>query len=357
MRWRFVSWHAAAPDGTAAGRQLHAVGEALRAAGHDVQAWSWRPTPPTGDVADWCEWRPLTPEAVWRTRSRALVRPRADIVRMHWRAPDDAIVVADDPASWGAVSGNGTSRIATIHYSVGLDRRALRDRSPARLQDWRGERRAVRAAMQSWALSDRVAQQTRCDVVVPATIPMPADRLPLVEEPVVGMLADWDWPPNVDAARRLLGMWPTVRAQVPHARLLLAGRGGPPTTAADGVEFLGVVPHADDLLSRLAVFAFPCPPTSGPKMKVLDAMAHGVPVVTTDYGVEGITGGRQAAVVCDDADMATALVALLRDPNRRAELSADAQRAVKSGHAPDVAARARIDAVRAMSSRAMAREG
>lgn len=345
MKWQFVGWHAAQPEGTAAGRQLYAVGEALRALGHEVEAWSWRPTQPVGATATWCEWRPLPDEPTWRTRGRALLRPRSDIVRAGWRGEPGAVVVADDPASWAAVADHVGTRITTIHYSVALDRRALHDRHPARLQDRRGERAAVGGSDQSWALSERVARQVGCDVVVPATVPMPASPLEPVADPVVGMLADWSWPPNRRAARLLFDAWPVVRRTVSGARLLLAGRGELSLGAAAGVEVIGAVPAAADLLSRIAVFAFPCPPTSGPKMKVLDALAHGVPVVTTTAGVEGITDIGSGAEVADESAFADALVRLLLDPQRRAEMGRAARQAILSAHAPAVAAQARADAV------------
>jgi glycosyltransferase involved in cell wall biosynthesis len=345
VRWQFVSWHAAQRLGTPAGQQLYAVGEALRALGHEVDAWSWRESRPDGDVASWCEWRPLPPEPSWRTRARALVHPRSDVVRAQWRPAADGIAIADDPISWAAVASHAGLRVATVHYSVTLDRRALNDRSPARLQDRRGERSAVRGADQSWALSERVATDVGCDVVVPATIPFPDSRVDLVDEPIVGMLADWNWPPNRHAADVLLRAWPSVRERVAGAKLLLAGRGAAPVGTVPGVEFLGVVPTATDLLARLALFAFPCPATSGPKMKVLEALGHGVPVVTSAYGVEAITGAEAGAAVATTDTFVETLVQLLRDPQRRAAMARGGREAVLAAHAPDIAARARIAAV------------
>lgn len=346
MRVAFVSRHLPQEAGSAAGRQLWAVGEALLAAGHDVTAWSWRPDPPQGAVAAWCSWEPLPAEAAWRTRARALVTPRADVVRAGWTAPEDAVVIADDPGSWAAAAGQGRRRVATVHFSVALDRRALSDRRPAVLQDRRAEQRAVRSADVVWALSDRVRTAVGRGRTMPACVPLPAAVLPPVDRPVVGLLADWSWAPNVLAADTLVRAWPAVRDAVPSARLLLAGRGHPPLGVLAGVEWLGEVTTTSDLLAQLALFAFPCPPTSGPKMKVLDALAHGTPVLTTTAGAEGLAGDVEAAVtVADESTFVERLIGLLSDAGSRTASGAAGRRLLEEGHAPAVAARARLASV------------
>jgi glycosyltransferase involved in cell wall biosynthesis len=81
-------------------------------------------------------------------------------------------------------------------------------------------------------------------------------------------------------------------------------------------------------------------------VKVLEAMAHGVPVVTTPAGVEGIfaSGG---SVVAPAPGFAAALSALLADPGRRAQVGAEGRAAFLEAHAPAAAARRRVAACRA----------
>lgn len=356
MRLAFVTRNLPEESGGAAGRQLWAVGEALLAAGHEVTAWCWRPEPPRGPVPGWCRWEPLPPERSWRTRTRALVRPRTDVARAGWIAPPDAVAVADDPVSWPAVAGQGVRSLVTVHYAVGLDRAALGDRRLRVVQDRRGERRAVLAADAVWALSPRVRDAVSRGEVVPACVPLPASTVPPVDQPVAGLLADWSWPPNVAAAEVLVRGWPAVRAAVPGARLLLAGRGEPPVAAGGGVEWLGEVPTTADLLTQVAVFAFPCPPTSGPKMKVLDALAHGVAVLTTAAGAEGIAGDvARGVAIADQAQLVPELVRLLTDGTSRTALAAAGRQLLERGHAPAVAAQARVAAATRLVEAATAR--
>ncbi|HWB66821.1 MAG TPA: glycosyltransferase family 4 protein, partial [Mycobacteriales bacterium] len=175
---------------------------------------------------------------------------------------------------------------------------------------------------------------------------IPTEVLPVVAEPVAVLLANWGWPPNRQALQRLLAQWPQVRRRVPDARLLLAGRGSTPSIDLPGVEVVGEVARTVDVLRRGAVMAFPCPPTSGPKMKVLDALAYGVPVVTTAAGVEGIgadtTGDTPGATVAAPQDFADVLAAVLADESQRRQLAAAGRQLVLDRHTPQRAAAARL---------------
>lgn len=347
MRIGIVSQHLPDPDGRASDRALFALGEGLVALGHEVHAWSWRPGRPTGPVPTWCEWSPLPGEPRWRTKVRALVRPRSDIVaagRGPW--PDGDLDLADGPLSFPAIAGRPRSIIA-LQYRVALDVRATHRWTPADVQDLRGEQRALRRAGLLTACSARVAAGTRA-VVVPIGMAMPLTALPATEAPVVACVADWTWPPNRLALDVLRAAWPLVRGRIPRASLLLAGRGLDTGSGAGGIEHLGPVTHSVDVLARAAVLAFPCPPSSGPKVKVLEAMAYGRPVVTTTWGLEGLAVAPDEGALITEADpgsFADALVELLVDPARARALGLAGRSAVLAGHAPAVAAGALTAAI------------
>jgi glycosyltransferase involved in cell wall biosynthesis len=268
-------------------------------------------------------------------------RPRGGVGELGWTPPHDAIAWAEEPESFAAVDGAARTGV-TVYHSAVLDAVALRQPRGSVVQSARAERRAVRRADVAIAFSARVARAIGVRNLCPVTQPMPAEPLPLVTAPTVAMLADWAWPPNQAALARLVLSWPDIVAAVPDATLLLAGRGMTAVPGGPGIEYVGVVPHARDVLARAAVFAFPCPPTSGPKMKILDALANGVPVVTTAAGVEGIDGADSAAVVADLAGFTDALIAVLRDAGRRAELAKTGRAAVLAHHTPAAAAAARL---------------
>jgi glycosyltransferase involved in cell wall biosynthesis len=347
VRLTLVSRHLPEEQGTAAGRVLHATAQGLIAEGHDVAVRSWRPEPPTGALPGWCEWRPLPGEAGWRTRARALVRPRADAGRAEWTLPPDGIAIAEEPVSHAAVE-RGARHVTVVHYATALDVSATPDRRwrPADVQHVRGERRAVRRSDLLLTYSARVAEALGGRAIaIPIALHVPPRALPAVERPIAALVADWRWPPNRAALSHLLGVWPEVANAVPGAELHLAGRGEVGVGALAGVRVLGEVASSAAVLAEAAVLAFPCPETSGPKVKVLEAMASGLAVVTTPAGVEGLHVPPSAAAVADRAGFASALVGLLRDPAARAAAAAAAREAVAASHAPRSAARARVDAL------------
>jgi glycosyltransferase involved in cell wall biosynthesis len=333
VRLDFLSRHLPAPQGTAAGRLLMATVDGLLAEGADVTVTSWAPEEPA-DLPAWCRWAPLPPEPVLATRARAVVAPRADVRRLGWQP--QGIAVADDPLSAAALPRGG---IATLHYATAID---VPWPTPKDVQDIRAELR-LRRSSRVLAYSDRVAAWVR-GTAVPAAVAIPAEPLALVEQPVAALVADWRWAPNRKALEHLLRAWREV--DVPGARLLLAGRGGT-SVDARGVQWLGEVADVHEVLEQAAVLAFPCPDTSGPKVKVLEAAAAGLPVLTTASGAEGFRGpGLQLSGL---GGFGRALGQLLRDPERRAERAATARATAVDGHGPRPAARARMQATQRLT--------
>jgi hypothetical protein len=338
-----VSRHLPEPQGTAAGRVLLATGTGLLADGHRLRVVSWGPRPPAGPLPDWCEWRPV-PAGGWAAHVRALTRPRRGSADLRLEHDGVDLVLADDPVSFAAVEQLQPAAV-TVHYSTALDVAALRRLRPAQLQDIRGERYATSRAAAVLAYSSRVATRLG-GTAVPMPFAVPERTLPPVAEPVVGLLADMRWPPNRAAVRTLLRAWPAVRRRVPGARLVLAGRGLPVAAERDGVQLLGWVGDSEEVLGRLAVLAFPCPRTSGPKVKVLEAMAAGVAVATSPAGVEGLDLPPTAAFVGTDA-VATVVAALTAPMDRagRARGARPPPAAVVRAHSPVPAARAKLAAL------------
>lgn len=348
MKFSIVSWHVPQEHGTATGRTIWATCTGLRSLGVevDVHAWGWHP--PVGPIPKWCTWQPLPPEPWVRMKARALVHPRSDVVRSGWSPAPGSVALAYEPTSFAAVEPYGASAVV-MHYSTKLDARALGRRSLWNVQELRTERRAARRADVGLAYSDRVAEQLNGELrIVPIAYAPPEHSVTVTDEPVAAMLADWRWPPNQLALKWLLADWRRVTELVPNARLVLAGRGFTRSTVdlPPGVEAVGEFERSREILERTAVLAFPCPPTSGPKVKVLEAMSYGVPVVTTSWGAEGLSAAPGTdLIVADRARFADQLAALLGDHNRRLEMGARARRAVTSAHAPGPAAEALVAAV------------
>ena len=114
-------------------------------------------------------------------------------------------------------------------------------------------------------------------------------------------------------------IWPRIRDQVPEARLDIVGS-RPPHNVAALDQLDGVTVHADvsavpPFLERARVAVVPLRIGSGSRLKVLEALAAGRPVVGTTIGVEGLdaVAGRHLLVEDDPDAFARAVVMLLAD--------------------------------------------
>jgi hypothetical protein len=163
-------------------------------------------------------------------------------------------------------------------------------------------------------------------------------------EPIAGLIGTARWPPTANAVRRLLTrVWPRVLARDPTAQLRLAGHGMEPATFPDlptlpGVHWLGTVPSAEAFLQSLGVLLYPLGRGTGAKVKVLESMLLGVPIVTTPPGAEGILGEGGLTVETDDDALASATCALLADADARRRAGEAGRRRFDAHHAPQRAA-------------------
>ncbi len=145
--------------------------------------------------------------------------------------------------------------------------------------------------------------------------------------PTLTFTGTMDFRPNVDAvlwfARKVL---PRVRAEVPEARFFVVGQR--PHRRLDGlrgdpaITLTGWVEDARPYIAQATVYVAPLRIGGGTRLKLLEAMAMGRPVVATRLGAEGypVTDGRELLLADTPADFAAAVVTLLRTPERRVEL-------------------------------------
>ena len=121
-----------------------------------------------------------------------------------------------------------------------------------------------------------------------------------------------------DGAEWLLAeVWPRVRKQLPEATLALVGNNLPATLGSgqDGVRRVGHVEDLEPLFAQHRVFAAPVRYGTGIKTKNLGALAHGLPLVTTTVGAEGMNlhDGVEALIADTPEALAAALVRAYTD--------------------------------------------
>lgn len=169
--------------------------------------------------------------------------------------------------------------------------------------------------------------------------------------PTVGLVGSYNWGPTRSAALRLIDrLWPEIKRRVPAARLLIVGREA--RTALNefvdlpNVEIKENVPDITPHMRRMNVMLYAPGRGSGMKVKVLESMALGIPVVTTSEGTEGLNAvdGVHAGISDDDDGLIERTVALLNDLDRAAQQSRAARGLVEADCDPNTA----LDAVERM---------
>jgi glycosyltransferase involved in cell wall biosynthesis len=151
---------------------------------------------------------------------------------------------------------------------------------------------------------------------------------------------------NEAAARRLaVDVMPRVWQRHPEARLVLAGKDPSPALqalAAPGrIDVTGFVPDMAAVMATATVLAAPLVYAAGIQNKVLEAMARGVPVVTSGSACAALDAvvGRDVVAADADADYADAIVRLLEDRPGRQAMGAAGRRYVEQHHDWDALAR------------------
>jgi glycosyltransferase involved in cell wall biosynthesis len=198
-----------------------------------------------------------------------------------------------------------------------------------------GERDAEAIAELAPELATRVR-------VNPFGLVMPAAADPAREMPgMVLFVGNFTHRPNRAAATWLAQeIMPAVRARQPGARLRLVGSSAPDEIldlAGPDVDLEADAPSVRPHLEAAAVVVAPVRSGGGMRMKVLEAMAAGKPVVTTLRGAEGFNVlDRDLPLLVAESreEVAEATAALLEDDRRRRELGRRAREFAQRHHSP-----------------------
>lgn len=245
--------------------------------------------------------------------------------------------------------------------ALNMTRRAGRQRWLRFLWSWEAERmarwdrRTIRRCQQATVVAERdrralVVEEAELAAkvrVVPLGLrPPPAEPLAVARQPIVALTGNLGYFPTVDGARWFAReVWPRIRRLEPRAQWWLAGA-RPARSVRRLAKLEGVRLYADpdDLLSishRAAVAVAPLWSGSGTPIKILEAMALSVPVVTTRSGAAGLDGLPSDAVETAERPetFSRAVVRLLKDRDLARRQCLAARRWLQMRHDPELVGR------------------
>ncbi len=152
----------------------------------------------------------------------------------------------------------------------------------------------------------------------------------------VVFLGKMDYHANIDAALYFVDkIWPQVRTRRPDLRLVIVGAQPPKQILAlrdQGITVTGTVPDVRPYYQGALASVVPLRVGGGTRLKILEAMAAGTPVISTRLGAEGLEAvdGRDILIADTPEAMADRLVSLQADTPQWHDLVANARRVVQA---------------------------
>jgi glycosyltransferase involved in cell wall biosynthesis len=155
------------------------------------------------------------------------------------------------------------------------------------------------------------------------------------------------WPPNIDGVLWFAHeVYPLIRQQRPDVCFDIVGARPPQEIAAlngdrTGINVTGYVADPTFYLQRAALMVVPLRAGGGMRVKILNAMAQGLPVVSTTLGAEGIgvADGENILIADTPADFAAAVLRLLENQALAARLGTAGRRLIEQTYDYRVACR------------------
>lgn len=151
-------------------------------------------------------------------------------------------------------------------------------------------------------------------------------------------LGSMDWKPNQEGVKWLLKkVWPIVLKQSPDARMVLAGRNMPDWLTGyqeNGIQVIGEVESASEFMSENSIMLVPLLSAGGMRVKIIEGMALGKTIVSTQIGAEGIDCKDSHDIILADkpAQFANAITQLMEDRALCQQLGLNARKLVEQNY-------------------------
>ena len=218
--------------------------------------------------------------------------------------------------------------------------------------DWWNRSRMIKRVLERFDACTAVSEQERAELVRLVSDPR---RIHVVPN---GVDVDWNgfhdgaiepysivyqgsltFGANLDAARFFLdAIFPLIRRRFPSSRLRITGDYTNenlkqlPLGPSSGVVLTGYLEDVRNCIAESGVCVVPLRVGGGTRVKILEAMALGVPVVSTTKGAEGlaVTPGKEILIADEPAEFARLVCSLFADQELRRRVARQARRFVEA---------------------------
>lgn len=157
--------------------------------------------------------------------------------------------------------------------------------------------------------------------------------------PTVLLLGTMHYYPNIDAVLHYVQtMHDALRAAIPDLQVLIVGHRPPSEIEAlgnlPGITVTGSVPDIRPYMARSWIQIVPLRLGGGTRLKIVESMAAGLPVLSTSVGAQGLgaTDGQELMLADDPADFVRKAVTLLSNGDLRAAMAATARTYVEANY-------------------------
>lgn len=151
-------------------------------------------------------------------------------------------------------------------------------------------------------------------------------------------VTNFEWLQNVEAVNLLINeVWPTIHKELPDVKLWIVGRRIPDKIVKlakerDDIEITESIEDARDAYLASTVMVTPIKGAGGTRLKILEAMAAGLPIVSTPIGVAGLglKNGKHALVSDSMSGLAKQAIKIIKDKKAAEVMGKEAQKFVKA---------------------------
>jgi glycosyltransferase involved in cell wall biosynthesis len=151
-------------------------------------------------------------------------------------------------------------------------------------------------------------------------------------------LGAMNWMPNIEAVDTVIKILPDIQKKCPGIAFHIAGIDADKNYTSDpekGIIVDGFVEDLDTYTDEMGILISPILSGSGVRIKVLEMMSYGIPVITTTTGAMGLSSTDGIIISDSKQGIIDAVYELHNDENKRKELGLEAQRTINLHHSSE----------------------